>query len=243
MWVLLLPLGIISPKKHGSLTSPCIKHLAEKIPQILTGNNLNPSEREERRWHHHWSTTPRFSEGIKHFWTSSARILIFTWEIISGVLMQLPWAGWSLCDHTGSSAKALGPCRAVSRLGPAHAMPQQQGSVPAAQAVLPGAGLCVSTASRPWVCFEPPTTRVMEKPEETLWGRQEPDLSRKMEQRPNLNQPVVLCSISLVLLGASDAHQTIFRSFSKNVLFQFILQESIRWCTTLGRRWRILSVF
>lgn len=124
MRVLLLPLGIISPKKHGSLTSPCIKHLAENTPQILTWNNLSPSEREERRWHHHWSTAPRFSERIKHSWTCfSARIFIFLLDISSTVLIQLPWAGWSFCDPTGNAAKGLVSCRAVSRLGLAQAMP------------------------------------------------------------------------------------------------------------------------
>lgn len=39
-----------------------------------------------------------------------------------------------------------------------------------------------------------------------------------------LNCPVILYSISLVLMDASDVHQTIFRSFSKNDSFQFVLQ-------------------
>lgn len=107
------------------------------------------------------------------------------------------WAGWALpTPCPGSKGGRQQPrlcCQergrvSALRLGPGSAL-----SLPLQESWRSQRKLCGATKSLVWA---------------EGWSRDRP---------PNLNQPVVLCSIGLVLLGASSAHQTIFRSFSKNV--------------------------
>lgn len=96
-------------------------------------NNLNLSKREERRWHHRWSTTPKLSEGITHFWTCFSSLMFWVWvshprEISSNFTLyqqiylyrcSCPWAGWSPCVTAGQALAAWGAALQKRTWGPA----------------------------------------------------------------------------------------------------------------------------